>query len=65
VKLNELKAESGHLGQNWKATTAGYQTLPIAPFSEFTGDPSTASWLLNASFAADWQTFQRDGQLAN
>ena len=65
VKLNEIKAESGHLGQNWKATTAGYQTLPIAPFSEFTGDPSTASWLLNASFAADWQTFQRDGQLAN
>ena len=65
VKLNEIKAESGHLGQNWKATTAGYQTLPIAPFREFTGDPSTASWLLNASFAADWQTFQRDGQLAN
>jgi hypothetical protein len=64
VKLNELKAESGHLGQNWNATNGGYQTLPVAPFAEFSGDKSTASWLLNAAFATDWQTFQRDGQLA-
>lgn len=64
VRLAELKPESGHLGQNWNAATGGYQTLPIAPFAEFTGDKSTASWLLNAAYAADWQTFQRDGQLA-
>jgi hypothetical protein len=38
--------------------------LPIAPFADFTGDKSTASWLLNAAFATDWQTFQRDGQLS-
>lgn len=63
VKLNELKAESGFLGQNWNATTGGYQTLPIAPLADFTGDKSTASWLLDAAFAADWQTFQRDGKL--
>lgn len=63
-KLITLKAESGHLGQNWNAKPGGYQTLPIAPFTDFTGDKSTASWLLNAAFAADWQTFQRDGQLA-
>lgn len=63
-KLVTLKAESGHLGQNWNAKTGGYQTLPIAPFADFTGEKSTASWLLNAAFAADWQTFQRDGQLA-
>lgn len=64
VKLNEIKAESGHLGQNWNAKTSGYQTLPIAPFTDFAGDKSTASWLLNASFASDWQTFQREGRLA-
>jgi len=64
VKLIALNADAGHLGQNWNATKGGYQTLPIAPFTDFPGDKSTASWLLNAAFAADWQTFQRDGQLA-
>lgn len=64
VKLIPLKADSGHLGQNWNVTKGGYQTLPIAPFADFTGDKSTASWLLNAAFATDWQTFQRDGQLS-
>jgi hypothetical protein len=64
VKLNEIKAETGHLGQNWNPKTGGYQTLHIASFTEFPGDKSTASWLLNAAFASDWQTFQRDGQLA-
>jgi hypothetical protein len=63
VKLNELKAESGQLGQNWNAAQGGYQTLPIASFADFNGDKSAASWLLNAAFAADWQVFQRDGQL--
>ncbi len=64
VKLNALKAEDGQLGQNWNATQGGYQTLTIAPFADFKGNKATASWLLNAAFAADWQTFQRDGQLA-
>jgi hypothetical protein len=64
VKLNELKIDSGHLGQNWDPAKGGYQTLPTAPFAAFTADKSTASWLLNPQYAADWQTFQRDGQLA-
>ncbi len=64
VKLNALSAESGHLGRNWNAAKGGYQTLETAPFESFRGDKSTASWLLNAPFAADWQAFQRDGQLA-
>lgn len=64
VKLNELKADTGHLGQNWDVTKGGYQTLPVAPTASFTGDKSTASWLLNDAYAADWQAFQRDGQLA-
>lgn len=64
VKLNTLAVECGHLGQNWDAKAGGYQTLPIALFATFKGDKATASWLLNAAYAADWQAFQRDGQLA-
>lgn len=63
VKLSTLSAESGHLGQNWNAKTGGYQTLPVASIAAFTGDKATASWLLNAAYAADWLAFQRDGQL--
>jgi hypothetical protein len=63
VTLNDLKAENGYLGQHWNVTQGGYQTLPIAPFADFSGDKSTASWLVNAAFAADWQAFQRDGKL--
>ncbi len=64
ASLTPLKAQDGFLGQNWDPTKGGYQTLPIAPAADFTGDKSTASWLFNAAYAADWQTFQRDGQLA-
>ncbi len=63
VKLNTLTLEAGHLGQNWDAAKGGYQTLPTAPFADFTADKPTASWLINAAYAADWQAFQRDGQL--
>lgn len=63
VKLSDIKPETGYLGQNWDAAKGGYQTLPIASFAEFPADKTTASWLLNAAFATDWQTFQRDGQL--
>ncbi|MFO1436898.1 MAG: sialate O-acetylesterase [Verrucomicrobiaceae bacterium] len=61
VKLLTPTLESGHLGQNWSATKGGYQELPTAPFATFPSDKSTASWLLNAAFARDWQSFQRDG----
>lgn len=64
AKLTELKTQDGYLGQNWNPAKGGYQTLSIAPIADFTGDKSTASWLLNAAYAADWQTFQREGQLA-
>ncbi len=62
VKLVACSLESGHLGQNWDVAKGGYQTLPVAPFANFIGDKSTASWLINAAYAADWQAFQRDGQ---
>ena len=39
----------------------GYQKLLTAPFAEFAGDKSTASWLLNADYAKDWQQFQSIG----
>ena len=63
VKLLTPTLESGHLGQNWSATKGGYQELPTAPFATFPGDKSTASWLLNANFARDWQAFQKTGEV--
>jgi predicted esterase len=63
VKLTVLRPESGSLGQNWDPAKGGYQTLPIAPFADFVGDKSVASWLVNAEYAGDWQAFQRDGQI--
>jgi len=63
VKLNVLTPESGHLGQNWDVNQGGYQTLPTGRHSDFKGDKPTASWLVNAAYAADWQAFQRDGKI--
>ncbi len=64
VKLQPLTLENGFLGKNWDATQGGYQTLSSAPFATFTGDKDTASWLINADYAADWQMFQRDGKIS-
>jgi len=63
VKLRPLTLESGHLGQNWQTKPGGYQKLLTAPFADFTGDKSTASWLLNADYAKDWQQFQSSGEV--
>jgi hypothetical protein len=63
VKLRPLTLESGHLGQNWQTKPGGYQKLPTAPFADFPGDKSTASWLLNADYAKDWQQFQSTGEI--
>jgi hypothetical protein len=63
VKLRTLTLQSGHLGQNWQTKPGGYQKLPIAPFADFSGDKTSASWLLNAAYAADWQVFQQHGQI--
>lgn len=65
VTLNAPAPESGFLGQNWDSAKGGYQELEIAPFSAFSGDKATASWLVNAAYAADWQAFQRDGVIQN
>jgi hypothetical protein len=63
VPLRSLEQERGYLGKNWDAAKGGYQTLPVASFANFAGDKTTASWLINAAYAADWQAFQRDGQV--
>lgn len=63
VKLNALDLEAGHLGQNWDSSKGGYQTLTTAPFATFTTDRATASWLVNAAYAADWQQFQSTGEV--
>ncbi len=64
VKLMAPRPESGYLGRNWDPAKGGYQTLPVAPFTDFSDDKSTASWLIDAEYAANWQQFQRDGKLA-
>ena len=61
--LTALSLEQGCLGQNWDVAKGGYQTLDVAPFAGFTGAKSTASWLVSSAYAADWQAFQRDGQI--
>jgi len=63
VKLCPLMPESGHIGQNWQTKPGGYQMLITAPFADFPGDKSTASWLLNADYAKDWQVFQNTGEV--
>jgi hypothetical protein len=63
VKLTIPALESGSLGENWDSAKGGYQELTIAPFAGFSGDKSAASWLVNAAYAADWQAFQREGDL--
>ncbi|MEY5027162.1 MAG: hypothetical protein RLZZ244_2690 [Verrucomicrobiota bacterium] len=63
VMLQPLAVEQGLLGKPWNLTEGGYQKLPFAPFSSFEGDKSTACWLLNAEYAADWQSFQSTGEV--
>ena len=63
VSLKTPAVESGHLGQNWDSDKGCYQDLKIAPFVDFPADKATASWLINAAYAADWQAFQRGGEI--
>jgi hypothetical protein len=65
VTLNPLAVESGVLGHNWDPARGGYQQLPVAAFADFTGDRATASWLVNAAYAADWQAFQHTGAVGH
>ncbi len=63
VALTALVPDKGFLGANWDVTKGGYQELPVGPFADFTGEKASASWLINAAYATDWQTFQSRGSL--
>jgi hypothetical protein len=63
VVLNQLDADSGLRGENWDPAQGGYQELEFAPESQFQGDASSASWLINKDYAKDWQTFQATGRM--
>lgn len=63
VRLNEdgtlkpVKIENGWLGGIYKIEQGGQQVLPIAPYTEFKGDRSTANWLPDENFAKVWQRY--------
>jgi len=61
VRLVPLSPADGVLGENWNPAQGGYQQLAVAPYASFAGDKASASWLVNAAYAADWQQFQREG----
>lgn len=63
VQLTGLDSASGLRGQNWNSKTGGYQTLKVGTPDEFKDDTSGASWLLNADYAKDWQSFQQFGEV--
>ena len=63
VKLSALVPEKGFLGRNWDVSKGGYQELPVAPFAAFGEEKASASWLINAAYAADWQSFQSKGMV--
>ena len=63
LKFDALDFNAGYLGRRWDAEKGGYQELPIAASADFDGDKATASRLVNKGYAADWQAFQRDGEV--
>jgi hypothetical protein len=63
VRLKSITTDQGQSGRNWDLKQGGYQTLEVASFAEFTGDRSSASWLINAAFVRDWQTFEARGSI--
>jgi hypothetical protein len=63
VTLATLAPEKGLLGRNWDVSKGGYQELPVGQFAAFSDDKASASWLINAAYAADWRAFQSKGSL--
>lgn len=61
VTLIALKSEQGYYGLNWDVAKGGYQKLTISPYHHDTELKLSASWLLNAEYATDWQQFQSEG----
>ena len=65
VSLRIPDETSGHIGDSWSSEQGGYQTLNTGPFEKISEEKrTTSSWLLNAAFAKDWQSFQATGAIA-
>ena len=52
-----MASEQVHLSFGWLRSGAAKLALAL-----FLAKP-TASWLINSAYAADWQAFQRDGEV--
>lgn len=63
VELITLDPGTGLRGQNWKFKPGSYQTLKVGPAKDFGDEAAGASWLLNSDYAADWQSFQKFGEV--
>jgi hypothetical protein len=62
--LTRPTESSGFIGKPWDSNSGGYQTLPITPFNSAPEpDRKVSPWLLNAEFAAEWQSFQATGDV--
>jgi hypothetical protein len=60
--LNVPDEATGYIGHSWDSEQGGYQTLETGPFEKIPEEKrTTSSWLLNAAFAKDWQSFQATG----
>jgi len=55
--LNPVDIEAGWLGEQYDVETGGRQLLDVAPYADFTGDPSTANWLADQTFAEHWESY--------
>jgi hypothetical protein len=62
VALKVPDEATGYIGHSWDSEQGGYQTLETGPFEKIPEEKrTTSSWLLNAAFAKEWQSFQATG----
>ena len=55
--LKPVDIKSGWLGASYDFEAGGRQSLQVAPYAQFSGETSTASWLPDARFAKIWQAY--------
>lgn len=61
-KFANFTMEAGWLGENYDRLKAGFQSLPIAPYKEFSGDKTSANWLPDKTFAETWRRYVLTGK---
>jgi len=55
--IKPVDIETGWLGATYNFEQGGRQLLDVAPYAEFKGDKSTASWFPDGEFAKVWQRY--------